>query len=121
MSKFENPRANKASEIFEVNKQLKEVYITADLQGFTDKDKAADRTRYLNDKEVEHFVKGFEKTYTEDAPKEPKEPKQPEDQTEREKLFAEYEQLFGKKASHNIGTDKLKKQVEDKRKENAQP
>ncbi|BBQ07936.1 hypothetical protein [Elizabethkingia anophelis] len=66
MSKtFKNVFAKAALAIFAAHKNLYEIYVTSDEQGFTDPDKAADRSRYLKNDRVEHFKRGFEDNYTE--------------------------------------------------------
>lgn len=67
MSKIKNQFAAAAALIFANHKNLDEIYVTSDGQGFTkdNKNKAYDHARYLKDDRVEAFERGFDDTYTE--------------------------------------------------------
>lgn len=116
MSKFKNLFAAAAAAIFAAHHNLNEIYITSDGQGFTDEEKAKDNARYHKDTEVKHFQRGFEESFKDDAQDDSKKAVQ-EDAGERESLFAQYEELFEKRPSHNIGTEKLKTQILEKKEE----
>lgn len=117
MSKFKNLFAAAAAAIFAAHDNLNEIYITSDGQGFTDEEKAKDNARYHKDTEVKHFQRGFEESFKDDAQDDSKKEGVSEDAGEREALFAQYEELFEKRPSHNIGTDKLKTQITEKKAE----
>lgn len=95
----------KAKEIFTAYSDIDEIYITSDLQGFTDKIRAENHTDNLKDKQIHHFYRfsDFEDKTQEDE--------------EREDLLEEYEQLFNSKPPHNIGTKTLKEKISAKKKE----
>lgn len=60
----------KADEIFKVYSDIDEVFITSDLQGFTEKERAENHTDYLSDKRIYDFQRNsdFEdETPTEDG------------------------------------------------------
>lgn len=112
----ENKKANeleqakqKADTIFTAYSDIDEVYITSDLQGFTDEIRAENHADTLKDKKIHHF----QRTSDFEAPN-------PED-AEKEALLEEYEQLFGSKAPHNIGTKKLREKIAEKKKQDATP
>lgn len=147
----------KADEIFKVYSDIDEVFITSDLQGFTEKDRAESHTDYLSDKRIFDFQRNsdFEdETPSEDGSEnkgEPSEDGAPEPKSneptavsevpnangeqpntdsgepiaesnkpasedeERTALFAEYEQLFGQKPPHNIGIEKLRAKINEKK------
>lgn len=142
----------KADEIFKVYSDIDEVFITSDLQGFTEKERAENHTDYLSDKRIYDFQRNsdFEDADggqqsadstddgepSEDGDPEPKinepnengeqpntdsgEPiaesnKQVSEDEERTALFAEYEQLFGQKPPHNIGIEKLRAKINEKK------
>lgn len=149
----------KADEIFKAYSDIEEIFITSDLQGFTEKEKAENHADYLSDKRIFDFQRDWKlenETPSEDGGKdkgessengapEPKsnEPtavsevpnangEQPnadsgepiaesnEPTSEDEEitaLFAEYEQLFGQKPSHNIGIEKLRAKINEKKQE----
>ncbi|MDY3338430.1 hypothetical protein PG279_04485 [Riemerella anatipestifer] len=132
-----------AKKIFENYPELEEVYITSDMQGFKELEKAENQAAYLKNKKVHHFNrKDFrQKTFVSEADI------QTEDQTgdkgedtksensdkatqdtglentedtvtkteeeERAELMAKYEAKHGKKAPHNIGLEKLRASVEN--------
>lgn len=107
----------KAGEIFRAYSDIDEVFITSDLQGFTEKEKADNHADYLTDKKVHHFYRNSD---FEDEPNANSEEPTAESE-DRTALLAEYEQLFGQKPPHNIGTTKLKEKIEEKKAElNAQ-
>lgn len=129
---------NKAKEIFDIYEDLNEIYMTADLQGFTEEHKAEAHTAYLNTKSIQRYKraemnlpkarstaeldvdakdeasKEDEDGGSEDKGEDSEDNKQDED-SEREALLAEYEALFGQKAPHNIGTAKLISKIEEKK------
>lgn len=150
----------KADDIFKVYSDIDEVFITSDLQGFTEKERAENHTDYLSDKRIYNFQRNsdFEdETPAEDSGTlnedggEPSEDGDPEPQSnesvmtnevpnanseqpttdsgepiaesnkpasedeERTALFAEYEQLFGQKPPHNIGIEKLRAKINEKK------
>ncbi|MDY3363841.1 hypothetical protein [Bergeyella sp. RCAD1439] len=107
-----------AKKIFENYPELEEVYITSDMQGFKELEKAENQAAYLKNKKVHHFKrKDFrQKIFVSEADI------QTEDQAgeetkaeddERAELMAKYEAKHGKKAPHNIGLGKLRASVED--------
>lgn len=98
----------KAQEIIK-SRKLDEVFLTADLQGFTNKQRAENHAVYQKDKKVYHFRKSdfFTPEKVEDKPED-----RPDD--EREQLVERYEQLFEKKPAHNIGIEKLKEKIAEK-------
>lgn len=130
----------KADEIFKVYSDIDEVFITSDLQGFTEKERAENHTDYLSDKRIYDFQRNsdFEDETPNEDGGEPSEDGDPEPQSnepvmtnevpnanseqptanndeERTALFAEYEQLFGQKPPHNIGTEKLRAKINEKK------
>ncbi|MDH1881183.1 hypothetical protein [Empedobacter sp. GD03797] len=105
--------APKASEMMKAH-NLQEVYVCSDKQGFTDKERANDHSRYLSDKAVHHFTSDSVLIY-EEGKKEPvAKVKATETDEERQQLAARYEELYGKKPAHNIGIEKLKAQIQEK-------
>lgn len=101
--------APKAKEMMEAH-SLSEIFICTDGQGFTEKERANDHSRYLSDKTVHHFVADKSpQVLTENTALPPK-----KNNDEREQLVARYEELFGKKPAHNIGVEKLKTAIEEK-------
>nr|DAU49527.1 MAG TPA: hypothetical protein [Caudoviricetes sp.] len=143
MSKtFQNVFVLAALAIFEAHKNLNEIYVTADGEGFTDQNKADDHERYLKKKGVEFFKRGFEENYTE--PEETDslgastdiEPgtTEAEQTTETEKktdslntgdgiesaaaeknaLISQYKELYGVAPAHNIGLGTLKAKIAEK-------
>ncbi|MCT3673574.1 hypothetical protein HZQ94_10290 [Elizabethkingia anophelis] len=143
MSKtFKNVFAKTALAIFAAHKNLDEIYITSDEQGFTDPDKAADRSRYLKNDKVEHFKRGFEENYTESEETDSSDAStdiepgttKAEQTTETEKktdslntgdgiesaaaeknaLISQYKELYGVAPAHNIGLEKLKAKIAEK-------
>ncbi len=104
----------KALEIFKVH-SFDKLYLTSDGQAFTKKHYAVDHSRKLEDKEVTPFErKDFTKTSNpqQDAPFD-YEKIDKELSNDRDFLFARYEALIGKKAPHNIGTEKLAEKVQE--------
>lgn len=142
LSLLELARAE-AEKIFKNYPELEEVYITSDMQGFKELEKAENQATYLTDKKVHHFNRkefyqpsGIVKIDVEptDIPKildeENSDDNAPQDtdldnaedqaedeakteEDERTELMAKYEQKHGKKAPHNIGMEKLRASVED--------
>lgn len=128
----------KAKEIFDIYEDLNEIYMTADLQGFTEEHKAEAHTAYLDTKSVQRYKraemnvpkttrtteldvdakdeasKEDEDGGSEDKGEDSEDNKEDED-AEREALLAEYEALFGQKAPHNIGTAKLIAKIAEKK------
>lgn len=104
MKVLEEARA-KAKEIFTAYSDIDEIYITSDMQGFTDEIRAENHADKLKDKQIHHFYRfsDFEEKTQEDE--------------EREDLLEEYEQLFNSKPPHNISTKKLKEKISAKKKE----
>jgi len=101
--------APKAKEMMDAH-GLSEVFVCTDKQGFTEKERANDHSRYLADKTVHHFeADKSPKVLTENTTLTSK-----QNNEEREQLFARYEELFGKKPAHNIGSEKLKASIEEK-------
>lgn len=135
----------KAKEIFDIYEDLNEIYMTADLQGFTEEHKAEAHTAYLDTKSVQRYKRAemnVPKTTStteldvdakdeaskedEDGGSEDKgedsedkgedsEDNKEDEDAEREALLAEYEALFGQKAPHNIGTAKLIAKIAEKK------
>ncbi len=116
MAKFKNKIAVAALAIFEAHKQIEEVYMTSDGQGFTDDHKANDHSRYLADKSVKSFKRGFEDSYKdEEASTDAKDATLHKvDEGERAELAAKYEKLYGAKPNHNTGIEKLKAKIAEK-------
>ncbi|MDM1061943.1 hypothetical protein HXZ62_05090 [Empedobacter falsenii] len=105
--------APKASEMMKAH-NLQEVYVCSDKQGFTDKERANDHSRYLSDKTVHHFTSDSVLIY-EEGKKEPvAKVKATETDEERQQLAARYEELYGKKPNHLTGVEKLKTQIQEK-------
>lgn len=105
--------APKASEMMKAH-NLEEVYVCTDKQGFTEKERANDHSRYLSDKTVHHFTSDSILIY-EEGKKEPvNEAKETKSDEKRQQLAARYEELYGKKPAHNIGIEKLKTQIQEK-------
>lgn len=48
---------NKAKEIFDIYEDLNEIYMTADLQGFTEEHKAEAHTAYLDTKSIQRYTR----------------------------------------------------------------
>lgn len=117
MSKITNKLALAALAIFAAHKNLDEVFITSDGQGFTDEEKAKDNARYHQDKTIKHFERGFEGSYQDDEEADLSKGKTQEEDAERQKLVEEYAELFGKKPNHMIGVEKLKTAIADKKAE----
>ena len=91
-----------SQDIFKTNPQLEVAYQTSDEQCFYTECDARNHAKTLENKSV--------KTLT----REEQEESEQEVDEEREQYAARYEELFGKKPAHNIGLEKLKKQVQDK-------
>lgn len=108
MSKEKN-LTNIAAEIFENYPNINTIYLTVDGQGFTDEEKAKDHARYHKDKTVKPFTRKSEEVPADNDPE------------EREALMIKYEELFGQKAHHNIGTEKLKEKIDAKEAELKNP
>lgn len=152
----------KADEIFKAYSDIDEVFITSDLQGFTEETRAENHTDHLADKRFYRFQRDadFEDKPAQDNAEPSTEKTQnagngdpsevgnepdendgepdtsgdpsntisnepnagngtpnADDTEERIALFAEYEQLFGQKPQHNIGTAKLKAKINKKKEE----
>ncbi|MGV4421607.1 hypothetical protein [Ornithobacterium rhinotracheale] len=119
-----------AEKLFNNYPDLKEVYLTADGQGFYEKEKAENHAAYLENKEVS-FFKREEVLTNNEAPKTPANeadttpPEQGEQtnedenaevseaEAERASLLAMYAEKFGKKEPHNIGLEKLKEALRE--------
>lgn len=97
-----------ASEIFEANPNINDIYMTVDGQAFTDEEKAKDNARYHKDKTITPFSRDSEEVIVDVEP------------DDREALMKEYEELFKEKAAHNIGIPKLKEKIAAKKTELAQ-
>lgn len=111
MSKINNPIAKAALEIFKDHPELEEIHVTSDGQGFTDKNKAENQARYLKDRTIKTFAKGFETDYVEE------EEKTAAIELDREALAKEYEELFGKAPAHNTKAETIAAKIADKKKE----
>lgn len=114
MSNITNKVALAAIAIFAAHKNLEEIFITTDGQGFTEETKADDHARYFKDKSVKHFKRGFDETFKDDEDETKASELQKADDGERAALVEKYEELFGKKPNHNTGVDKLKTQIAEK-------
>lgn len=114
MSNIKNKIALVAIAIFAAHPKLDEIYITSDGQGFTDPEKAKDNARYHKDNSVKHFERGFEESYVDPDEETSKDEKKDTEPTERQKNFAKYEELFGKKPASNISNEKLIAAIADK-------
>ena len=114
MSKITNQVALAALAIFTAHKNIEKIYMTSDGQGFTDEEKAKDNARYHKDQSITPFERGFEETY-QDKDADDSVSKKADDSEERQKLAAEYEELFSKKPNHNTGVEKLKAAIADKK------
>ncbi len=104
-----------ASALFAAHKSLKQVYVTSDGQGFTDGHKADDHAKYLTDKEVQKFKRGFDENESGDSKIE--KVVNLEDEKLRAQLLADYENLFGEKAPDYLDTAALTAEVARKRDE----
>ncbi|MCW0493062.1 hypothetical protein [Riemerella anatipestifer] len=132
-----------AEKIFKNYPELEEVYITSDMQGFKELEKAENQATYLTDKKVHYFQRKDlsqpseivkidveltdipkildEENSDDNAPQDTdldnaENPTGEETKTEddeRAELMAKYEAKHGKKAPHNIGLEKLRASVED--------
>lgn len=105
--------APKASEMMKAH-NLQEVYVCSDKQGFTEKERANDHSRYLSDKTVHHFTSDSVLIFEEGKKATVVENVETKSDDERQQLAARYEELFGKKPAHNIGIEKLKTQIQEK-------
>ncbi|AQX86093.1 hypothetical protein I6H88_06740 [Elizabethkingia bruuniana] len=115
MSKtFKNVFAAAAVTIFAVHKNLDEIFVTSDGQGFTDEEKAKDQARYLKNKDVKKFIRGFEDSFIDDEQEAGSKKAEDESGGERPALVEKYTELFGKPPHHMIGVDKLKAAIADK-------
>ncbi|HFK5562062.1 TPA: hypothetical protein ACGZ9C_001709 [Elizabethkingia anophelis] len=125
MSKlFKNVFAAAAVTIFAVHKNLDEIFVTSDGQGFTDEEKAKDQARYLKNKDVKKFTRGFEDSFIDDeqdseGERTKKETDPKKDDAERPALVEKYTALFGKPPHHMSGVDKLKAAITEKEAEQA--
>ncbi|GEM_PF-1090812 len=118
MSKTKNPFAIAAIALFAAHKELNQVYITSDGQGFTNGHKADDHAKYLDDKEVQKFKRGFDENYTDgDGDSKIEKVVNLEDEKLRAQLLADYENLYGKKAPDHLDTAALTAEVAKKRDE----
>lgn len=95
-----------ASDIFEANPNISEIYMTVDGQAFTDEEKAKDNARYHKNKTITPFKRDSDEV-TVDA----------DSSNDREALMKEYEELFNEKAAHNIGIPKLREKIAAKKEE----
>lgn len=111
MSKITNKIALAALAIFKDHPELEEIHVTSDGQGFTDKTKADNQARYLKDRTIKTFAKGFETDYVEEVEK----PTVTE--LDRETLAKEYEELFGKAPAHNTKAETIAAKIDEKKKE----
>lgn len=111
MSKITNKIALAALAIFKDHPELEEIHVTSDGQGFTDKTKADNQARYLKDRTIKTFSKGFEENYVEEVEK----PTVTE--LDREALAKEYEELFGKAPAHNTKAETIAAKIDEKKKE----
>lgn len=111
MSKIKNPFALAALAIFEEHAELEEIHVTSDGQGFTDKNKAENQARYLKDRTIKTFAKGFETDYVEE------EGKTAPTELNREELAKEYEELFGKAPAHNTKAETIAAKIAEKKAE----
>ncbi len=105
--------APKASEMMKAH-NLQEVYVCSDKQGFTEKERANDHSRYLSDKTVHHFTSDSVLVYEEGKKAPVAEIVETKTDDERQQLVARYEELFGKKPNHLTGVEKLKTQIQEK-------
>lgn len=114
MSNIKNKVALAALAIFAAHEKIEKIYMTSDGQGFTEEEKAKDNARYHKDQSVTPFERGFEESYQETDEAETAKDKDPGD---REALFAEYKELYGKSANHMTGAKKLKEAIDAKKAE----
>lgn len=105
--------ATKASEMMKAH-NLQEVYVCSDKQGFTEKERANDHSRYLSDKTVHHFTSDSVLIFEEGKKESVNETKETKTDEERQQLAARYEELYGKKPNHLTGVEKLKVQIQEK-------
>ncbi|MDM1138897.1 hypothetical protein [Empedobacter sp. R132-2] len=105
--------APKASEMMKAH-NLQEVYVCSDKQGFTEKERANDHSRYLSDKTVHHFTSDSVLIFEEGKKESVNETKETKTDEERQQLAARYEELYGKKPNHLTGVEKLKVQIQEK-------
>lgn len=118
MSKTKNPFALAAIALFAAHKELNQVYITSDGQGFTNGHKADDHAKYLADKEVQKFKRGFDENYTDgDGDSQIEKAVNLEDEKLRAQLLADYENLFAEKAPDHLDTAALTAEIARKRDE----
>ena len=111
MSKITNKLALAALAIFKDHPELEEIHVISDGQGFTDKNKAENQARYLKDRTIKTFSKGFEENYVEEVEK----PTVTE--LDREALAKEYEVLFGKSPAHNTKAETIAAKIAEKKAE----
>ncbi|MDM1074202.1 hypothetical protein HX001_17085 [Empedobacter brevis] len=105
--------AAKAREMMKAH-GLEEIFVCSDKQGFTEKERANDHSRYLSDKTVHRFTSDSVLIH-EEGKKEPvNEAKETKTDEERQQLAQRYEELFGKKPNHMTGVEKLKSQIQEK-------
>ncbi len=100
--------------LFKEHSKLAEVHVTSDGQGFTDKDKAENQSRYLKDKEIKHFQRGFEADYSEEELGGTGGGIEP-GAAERNKAVSDYMEVFGKTPNHNMLTENIIKATEGKK------
>lgn len=118
MSKIKNPFALAAIALFAAHKELNQVYITSDGQGFTNGHKADDHAKYLDNKEVQKFKRDFEDDYSEgDGDSKIEKVVNLEDEKLRAQLLADYENLYGEKAPDHLDTAALTAEIAKKRDE----
>lgn len=111
-----------AKALFESNSELNEVFLCSNGQGFTDSEMAENYAKQFDDDTVYTFKRegeeesvANEKANYEGAFDYEKIDRELLD--DRAFLFARYEALEGKKAPHNIGTEKLAERVQELEKE----
>lgn len=97
-----------ATEVFKNYPDLNQIYLTSDGQAFTDEEKAIDNARYHKDKEITPFTRPSDGVLGKDTGFSTE---------DRALLMQEYEDLFGEKAAHNIGTAKLQEKIAGKKAE----
>lgn len=105
--------APKAKEMISAH-NLQEIFLCSDEQGFTDKERANDHSRYLSDKTVHHFTSDSVLLFQEGKKESITKVDDTKTDEERQQLVVRYEELFGKKPAHNIGIEKLKVQIQEK-------
>lgn len=104
--------------MFAAHVKIDELFVTSDGQGFTDSEKATDHARYLKDKEVQKYTRDSIEEIEDELTEQEVEsiPTGTEEAAnKREALLVEYEELYGKPAAHNIGTDTLEERIAAKK------